>query len=424
MSTAVLIGTLDTKGREYGFVREQLLAAGVEVVTVDVGVLGLPAFEPDITSVEVAEAAGERISNLRFAREGSDTRSVALHAMRSGAIAVVDDLRRAGRCDGIIGLGGSGGSALISAVMRTLPVGLPKVLVSTMASGDISAYVGSSDLCVIHSVTDIAGLNRISRPILANAAHALAGMIAGNAVPRDDDRPAVALTMLGVTTPCVLRIAEHVERAGFDPIVFHAVGSGGRALEQLTADGVFAGVIDVTVKEITDAEFGGVFVAGDQRLRTAGMLGLPQVIVPGAIEVLNFGPFDTVPTRFIDEGRAIVRHNDEVTAVRLSEEELERMAHVLADRVNSATGPTAVVIPSRGFDSYDHVDGPFADELADTHFIESFRRLLEKPSTVLDVDINDPLFADAVAEHFLELVRRTEGETAEHPTSSREGARA
>jgi uncharacterized protein (UPF0261 family) len=408
MSTAVLIGTLDTKGREYAFVRDELEAAGVDVVMVDVGVQGMPAFDPDISAIEVAEAAGQRISNLRFAREGSDTRSVALQAMRKGAIAVVARLVAEGRCDGVLGLGGSGGSALISGVMRTLPLGLPKVLVSTMASGDISAYVGSSDLCVIHSVTDIAGLNRISRPIFANAAHALAGMIGGNTRQRDTGRPAVALSMLGVTTPCVLHIADRLDRAGYDPVVFHAVGSGGRALERLVAEGVFVGVVDVTVKEITDAEFGGVFVAGDERLRTAGRAGLPQVVVPGAIEVLNFGAYETVPTRFIEDGRPLVRHNDEVTAVRLSSPELNRMAQLLAERVNDATGPVAVLIPARGFDSYDHVDGPFADAEADAEFIRVLSASLDHAPDVLDADINDPVFADAVAERFLALVRAEE----------------
>ncbi|WP_314146634.1 Tm-1-like ATP-binding domain-containing protein [uncultured Leifsonia sp.] len=404
MSTAVLIGTLDTKGREYAFVRDQLRAAGADVVVIDVGVLGLPEFEPDISAVEVAEAAGERISNLRFGREGSDTRAVALEAMRRGAVEVVEELRREGRCDGVLGMGGSGGSALISAVLRTLPLGVPKVLVSTMASGDISPYVGSSDMCVFHSVTDIAGLNRISRPVLANAAHALAGMINAPHQYDDEARPAVALTMLGVTTPCVLHVAERLEQAGYDPVVFHAVGSGGRALEQLTGQGVFAAVLDLTVKELTDAEFGGVFNAGDSRMRTAGRLGLPQVIVPGAIEVLNFGAYNTVPQRYVDEGRPIVRHNAEVTAVRLSDDELTRMAETLAERVNAAAGPISVIIPARGFDSYDHVDGPFADPAGDAAFIHQFTKRLSNPATVLDLDINDVAFADAVADAFLRLM--------------------
>lgn len=418
MNTAVLIGTLDTKGREYEYVRDILRTAGAEVVIVDVGVLGLPEVQPDISAAAVAEAAGERISNLRFGREGSDTRAVALHAMRRGAIETVHRLREQGRCDGVLGMGGSGGSALISAVMRSLPLGVPKVLVSTMASGDISAYVGSSDLCVIHSVTDIAGLNRISRPILGNAARALAGMIQGTCRSTVEDRPAVALSMLGVTTPCVLRVSERLEHAGYDPIVFHAVGSGGAALERLLADGVFDGVIDVTVKELTDAEFGGVFVAGDRRLRTAGTLGLPQVVVPGAIEVLNFGAIDTVPQKYLDEKRPVVRHNDEVTAVRLSDAELDRMATILADRVNAARGPISVMIPARGFDSYDHVDGPFANGASDARFIDRLTRRLNSPATVLELDINSTEFADAVADRFLELVQ------LRHVTTTIEGATA
>ncbi|MDO9354994.1 MAG: Tm-1-like ATP-binding domain-containing protein [Solirubrobacteraceae bacterium] len=408
MTTAVLVGTLDTKGREYGFVRDRLRDRGIDVVLIDVGVLGQPTVAPDVSASEVAAAAGAHLDELRFAREGSDTRAVALETMRDGARAIVDSLRRDGRCDGALGLGGSGGSALISAVLRSLPLGVPKVLVSTMASGDVSAYVGASDLCLMHSVTDIAGLNRISRPILSNAAFALAGMLTGRPselVPEpDQDRPAVAVTMLGVTTPAALRVVDRLDEGGFDAITFHAVGSGGRALEQLLDQGVFAGVIDLTVKELTDEHFGGLFRAGDERLRTAGRAGIPQVIVPGAIEVLNFGPLDSVPAGLVDGSRPIVRHNDQVTAVRLSRSELVGMAGVLAARVNASRGPTVVVVPMGGFDGYAQADGPFWNPDDDAAFVDALVGQLTAPPLLIDAHINDKRFADALVDAFHHLV--------------------
>jgi len=403
-STAVLIGTLDTKGREYEFVRSALEGAGLDVVLIDVGVLADPSIPADVSATEVARAADVALDELRFAREGSDTRALALEVMSRGAVAVVADLRAAGRCDGVLGLGGSGGSALLSAVMRSLPLGMPKLLVSTMGSGDVGPYVQSSDLCILHSVTDIAGLNRISRPILRNAAGALAGMIAAASESSAvEQAPAVGVTMLGVTTPAGLRIVERLERAGFDPIVFHAVGSGGRALESLVGEGVLSGVIDLTIKEVTDDLLGGVFVAGPDRLRTAGRLGVPHVVVPGAVEVINFGAFDTVPEQFRDGSRPLVRHNAQVTAVRATPEELLRIADEVAARLNAAVGSVEVLVPRGGFDSYDAPGGPFADPASDAAFIERLVGALRPEITVTTFDshINDAAFADAVADRFI-----------------------
>ncbi|WP_243230026.1 Tm-1-like ATP-binding domain-containing protein [Microbacterium sp. CIAB417] len=404
-ASAVLIGTLDTKGREYAYVRDILTASGVDVVLVDVGVLREPGTAPDIPATEVAAAAGIALAALRGGSEDADGRAAALDAMRRGAIEIVRRLREAGRCDGVLGLGGSGGSALLSAVMRSLPFGVPKVLVSTMASGDVSSYVGVSDLCLIHSVTDIAGLNRISRPILRNAAGALAGMLATPPERMTGDRPAVGVTMLGVTTPCALRVVDRLDEAGMDAVVFHTVGSGGRALESLLASGVLTGVIDLTVKEITDDLLGGVFVAGPERMRTAGRRGLPQVVVPGAVEVINFGAFDTVPEELRDGSRPLIRHNEQVTAVRATREELLRVADEIADRLNQATGRIEVLIPRAGFDSYAAHDGPFADAASDIAFGERLAGRLRAgiPVVWADTDVNDPGFADLVADRYLAL---------------------
>jgi len=291
--------------------------------------------------------------------------------------------------------------------MRAAPFGVPKILVSTMASGDVSTYVGESDMCVMHSVTDIAGLNRVSRQVLENAAGALIGMVNARNRPRPlaDDRLGVGITMLGVTTPGALRVAEQLEQAGYDPVVFHAVGSGGRAMESLLQNGTLGGVVDFTIKELTDATFGGIFAAGPERLRTAGRRGLPRVVVPGAIEVLNFGPIDSVPAHFVDASRPLVRHNAEVTAVRLTSDELAHMGRIVAERLNEGSGPLAVVIPTGGLDSYSVPDGPFYDPASEARFVESLRENLRPAIQVLtvDADINDRKFADFVAETFREL---------------------
>ena len=323
MTTIVLIGTLDTKGREYAYVRDLLREAGVEPLVVDVGVLGDPAFEAEIRAAQVAALGGERLEALRFAREGSDTRAHALAVMGRGAAALVRRLREEGRCDGVLGLAGSGGSAVIAEAMRALPVGVPKLLVSTMAGTSAGVDVGTRDIAVLSPVTDIAGLNRVSRTILGNAASAIAAMASAPARSADADGPLVALTMMGVTTPCVLRVQAGLEENGFETIVFHAVGTGGRALEEMVADGLVDGVCDVTTHELTDHELGGIFDAGPERLAVAGRRGLPFVAVPGATEFVNFGARDTVPPRL--EQRRIVVHNPSVCAVRIDRDEA---AHV------------------------------------------------------------------------------------------------
>lgn len=408
MTTVILLGTLDTKGREYAYLRDRLTTAGVDTTLVDVGVLGDPAVQPDVTAADVAAAAGWSLSQLRQARHDNDARAAAMRVMQDGATTLVHAMMEQGRCDGVLALGGSGGSQLSSGVMRSLPFGLPKLLVSTMVSGDVSAYVGSSDICLMHAVTDIAGLNRISRQVLRNAASAMAGMVTNREVPGQDADapPTVAVTMLGVTTPGVLRVVQRLEAAGFEPIVFHAVGSGGRAMEELLAQGVLSAVIDYTPKEVTDELLGGIFVAGPQRLRTAGRLGRPQVVVPGAVEVLNFGPRESVPPAL--HQRPIVEHNASVTAVRIDADEATRVGHELAARLNEALGPVVVVLPTHGFDSYSAPGGPFEDAELHMALISALRSGLRNGIDVLDVEgnVNDAAFADAVADAFLEVNER------------------
>jgi uncharacterized protein (UPF0261 family) len=410
--TVVLLGTLDTKAREYEFVRDRLAASGIRPHVIDFGVLGEPGFVPDVSAAEVARAGGSALEKLRFSREGSDTRAVALATMERGAASLVRALHDQGRCDGILGLAGSGGSTVISGAMRALPLGVPKLLVSTMASGDVSRFVGTSDICLLHSVTDVAGLNRVSRGILANGVDAMAGMVRGRAQEGEEDsRPLVAITMFGVTTPGVARIQAALEERGFETIVFHAVGSGGRALEQMIADGLIDAVVDYTTSELTDHELGGIFDAGADRLEAAGRRGIPQVVVPGALDVLNFGAEETIPAAYRSPERRLVVHNPSVSAVRVTPEEASRVGRILAEKVNRATGQTAVLLPLRGLSKYSAAGGPWVDPAVDEALFVSIRQTLSPDVRLQEVDanINDPAFADATVTTFeLLWARRAE----------------
>jgi uncharacterized protein (UPF0261 family) len=412
MPTVALPGTLDTKGREYAFVKARLIEAGVTPLVVDFGVLGEPAIEPDISAAEVARHAGADLGELRFQREGTDTRGVALATMERGLIEVLRRLRAEGRCDGVLGLAGSGGSMVISGGMRSLPLGVPKLLVSTMAASvDAGAYVGTRDICIMHSVTDIAGLNRVSRAILSNAAHAMAGMVKEAArIDEVPSKPLIAMTMFGITTPGVLRLVERLEEAGFETIVFHAVGSGGRSMEEMIEEGLIDGVIDYTVSELTDHLLGGIFDAGPERLTAAGRQGIPQVVVPGAIEVLNFGARSTVPAQYDKPERRLIVHNPSVCAVRINREEASQLGTILADKLNRAIGPTAVLLPLNGLDKYEAPpDGPWIDREADAALFEAIRSNLRReiPLTEVEANINDPAFADRVFETFLRLWKQS-----------------
>ena len=298
MPTVLLIGTLDTKAEEYRYVRDRILGAGHQTLVMDLGILSDPPFTPDIPSADVARAGGEEIGVLRARGD----RGSAVDTMQRGACALVPALFAAGRFDGVLGLGGGGGTAMISAAMRTLPVGVPKLMVSTMASGNTTPYVDVKDITLMYSVVDIAGLNPLSRRILGNAAGAIAGMVAegrrNTAEVPARDRPLVAATMFGVTTPAVTAVRQRLERAGFDVLVFHATGTGGRAMEGLIDDGYVAGVVDVTTTEWCDEVVGGVLSAGPDRLGAAGRAGIPQVVSVGALDMVNFGAIETVPERF------------------------------------------------------------------------------------------------------------------------------
>jgi uncharacterized protein (UPF0261 family) len=414
--TVLLPGTLDTKGREYEFARTLLVEHAITPLVIDFGIIGEPPFKPDISAAEVARAGGATLADLRFTREGSDTRVVALETMTRGLIQIVTNLRAENRCSGILGLGGSSGSTVISAAMRTLPLGVPKLLLSTMASGNVAGFVGTKDLYIGSSVTDIAGLNRVSRKLIANAVNAIAGMTLGAAAaPPDSHQPLVAITMFGVTTPGVLRIARHLEEHEFETIVFHAVGSGGRSMEAMIDEGLIDGVIDYTTSELTDDYLGGIFSAGPHRLEAAARRGIPQVVVPGALEVLNFGPRQTLPPIFDVPDRKLIVHNANVCAVRANVCESAELGHIFAEKVNRSTGQTTVILPLKGKDSYEQPpDGPWINPEADRAMYDQIRRTLRPDISLLEIDanINDPVFADATANVFLDLWRSAHPDAA------------
>jgi uncharacterized protein (UPF0261 family) len=399
MATVVLLGTLDTKGTEYGYLRDRLREQGVDVLLVDAGVFE-PWIEADVPREEVAAAAGADVAALAEAGD----RGAAVEVMGRGSAEVVRRLHAEGRLDGILTVGGSGNSSIAAQAMRALPVGVPKLLVSTLASGDTRPYVGASDVTMTYSVVDISGLNRISERILANAAGAIAGM-AKVSVPEGGGRPLVGATMFGVTTPAVTRARERLEELGYEVLVFHATGTGGLSMEALAQGGYLAGVLDLTTTELADDLVGGVLSAGPDRLEAVGELGLPQVVSLGALDMVNFGPRETVPPQF--EERNLYVHNPTVTLMRTTPEECAELGRRIARKLSAATGPTALFVPLRGVSMIATEGGPFHDPAADEALFAALREGLGPNVEVheLDLDVNDPAFADAMANRLHELIQ-------------------
>jgi uncharacterized protein (UPF0261 family) len=394
--TVLLIATLDTKADEMAYVRDLILRRGHGVIVLDPGVLRDPPFAPDVSASAVAEAGGTPLAELR----AKNDRGVALDVMARGAAILATKLHAEGRVHGVLGLGGSCGTAIASAAMRALPFGLPKVMVSTVASGQVGSYVGVKDLTMMYSVVDIAGLNRISRQILANAAGAVSGML-GPAIAVSEDRPLVAATMFGVTTQCVDRLRGAIETAGFEVLVFHATGSGGRAMEELIKAGFIAGVADVTTTEWADELVGGTLAAGPERLDAAVTTGIPQIVSVGALDMVNFGPRDSVPERFRD--RTLYVHNPNVTLMRTTPGECRQLGEIIALKLSRATAPTTLFVPLKGVSALDREGQRFHDPDADAALFDALRRNVGPAVTLVELDlhINDPAFADAMAEQLL-----------------------
>jgi uncharacterized protein (UPF0261 family) len=392
--TVVLLGTLDTKGAEYAFLRDRLLEHGVNVLLVDAGV-NEPSVAPDIGREELAPNVTEPAA--------ADDRSAAVTAMALGAERVVARLHRDGRLDGILALGGSGGSSIATQAMRALPVGVPKLMVSTVASGDTRPYVGAVDVTMMYSVVDIAGVNRVSARIMANAAGAIAGMV-GAEVPQLAEKPLIGASMFGVTTPCVTRARERLEELGYEVLVFHATGAGGQSMEALARGGFLAGVLDATTTELADELVGGVLSAGPHRLEAAGAVGLPQVVSLGALDMVNFGPRETVPPKF--EGRNLYVHNPTITLMRTTPEECGELGRQIGRKLSGAQGPTVLFVPLKGVSMIDVEGQPFYDADADAALLAGLHETLADTVEVheVDTDINDTAFAVAMADRLHELI--------------------
>jgi uncharacterized protein (UPF0261 family) len=384
-------------------VRDRIRARGIDVLLVDAGILGEPLTAPDVTRQEVAVAAGADVEALAAAGD----RAAAIEAMGRGAAEVVLRLDAEGRLDAIGALGGTGGTTLATHAMRRLPVGVPKLMVSTVASGDTSPYVGSTDLTMMYSVVDVAGLNRISVRILANAAGTLVGMATEPVPALEQVRPLVAASMWGITTPCVTRARERLEELGYDVLVFHQTGTGGRSMEELIQTGLVEGVLDVTPTELVGEIAGGVWPAGPERLEVAGRLGIPQVVSLGGLDLIALGPPDPLPEAF--RARWIYHHDEHMAAARTTAEESTLLAAVIARKLNAATGPVALFVPLRGFSPLSVPGAEFHDAAADAALVEGLRELID-PSHVemceLECDINDPALAVAMAERLVELIAR------------------
>jgi uncharacterized protein (UPF0261 family) len=410
MATVVLVGTLDTKEQEYRWLRDQLAATGCDVTIVDVGTFSQGAGLADVGAQAVAEAAGADLEALRDARD----RGTAMEAMATGAARVVRRLYDRGGLHAVLAVGGSSGSAVAARALRGLPIGVPKLLVSTMASGDVGPYVGEADVTLMYSVVDISGLNSISRAVLGNAAAAVAGMAQryeqnlAEPAPQEENR-LIGASMFGVTTPAVDEAREHLTGLGYEVIVFHATGSGGRAMEALADSGLLTGVLDLTTTELADDLVGGVLSAGPHRLEAAGRRGIPQVVSVGALDMVNFGPRESVPDRF--EDRRLYVHNPTVTLMRTTPAEMATLGTRIAEKLVGASGPVEVFLPTRGVSAIDVAGGPFEDAEADAACFAAITKGLAGSGVAVhevEAAINDPGFGRRAAQALHELITRAD----------------
>ena len=402
MATVVAIGTLDTKGAEYDYLCRRLREHGVDVILVDAGVLGEPTGTADITRAEVAQAAGAEIGQLA----ASGDRGAAVEMMSRGAAVIVGRLQEEGRLDAVVGMGGSGGTSLVTHAMQQLPVGVPKLVLSTVAAGNTRPYVGAVDIAMMHSVVDVAGVNQISARIIGNAAAAVAGMAKAEAPKLGEARPLIGASMFGVTTPCVTAARERLEELGYEVLVFHQTGTGGQSMEELVRAGFVTGLLDATTTELCDELVGGVLPAHPKRLEVAGSLGVPQVVSLGALDMVNFGPMETVPQIF--RTRNLHVHNPTVTLMRTTPEECAELGERIARKLSSATGPTALFVPLRGVSMIAMEGQPFHDPDADSALFSAVRENLGPNVELheLDTDINDPSFAIAMADRLHGMLSR------------------
>lgn len=400
--TVALIGTLDTKGPEFDFIKEILEKEGLDTFVIDVGVTGKPYFEPEITNHQVAKYADVTIEELIEKQD----RGYALLKMMQGARKILLELYNAGKIHGVLSLGGSGGTSVATYAMRALKVGVPKLMVSTLASGDTRPYVGEKDITMMYSVVDISGINRLSAKILSNAAYAMIGMMKNEDI-KVQDKPLIAATMFGVTTEAVESAREFMESYGYEVLVFHATGAGGRAMEDLIESGYIKGVLDLTTTELADELVGGVLSAGEHRLEAASRMNIPQVVSVGALDMVNFGPIETVPENFKD--RKLYAHNSTVTLMRTTIEENKKLGEILSKKLNKSNGKTALYLPVKGISAIDKENMIFEGKEEDKALFESIRLHLDKEKVeIVEMKnhINDREFALAMARKLISMINK------------------
>lgn len=399
----VILGTLDTKGEEFKFIKDIIEAQGMATLVINAGVLGKPHFQPDIANTQVAEAGGTELAELIAAND----RGRAIDVMMKGSAKIMADLEKQGVIGAVISLGGTAGTTIGTHAMQSLSVGVPKLMVSTVASGDTRPYVGNKDITMMYSVVDISGINTISSKILANAAFAVAGMAKGTTPVLEQEKPLLAATMFGVTTPCVTTAREYLESKGYEVLVFHATGAGGGSMEDLITAGFIKGVLDITTTEWCDELVGGVFNAGPHRLEAAGKMGIPQVVSTGALDMVNFGAMDTVPEQF--KGRNLYKHNATVTLMRTTVDENRQLGQIIADKLNMTTGPTALFLPLKGVSLIDAEGQPFYGPEEDQVLFDTLRANINKDKVELiemDANINDEPFALAMAKKLIDMLEK------------------
>ena len=397
MATIAVLGTLDSKGKEHAFLADHIRSHGHEVLLIDLGTGGDPEITPDIDRFEVAAAAGLDLQSLIDRQD----RGECVVAMSKAAPVTVAKLAQDGRIDGIISLGGGGGTALATAAMRALPLGFPKLMVSTLASGNTAHYIGETDIAMMPSIVDVQGLNRVSKGVFARAAGAICGMVDAK-VDESETKPLIVCSMFGNTTDCIDHATPIFEAAGYEVLVFHATGTGGRTMEKLIESGAVSGVYDVTTTEWADELCGGTLSAGSTRLDAAGKAGVPAVVAPGCLDMANFGEKESVPAKF--DGRNFYIHNPQVTLMRTTAEECAELGKILAEKVNAYTTPVEIFIPKGGISVISREGQAFHDPAADEALFAALHEHAKVPVHDHAEDINDKAFAEAAAKRLLELI--------------------
>lgn len=403
MKTIAVAGTFDTKGKEFLYVKELIEELGLKTYMINTGVFN-SEIEVDVSNKEIAKEAGYDIDDIVSRRD----RAMATEALSKGMELLIPRLYAEGKFDGIISFGGSGGTSLVTPAMRALPIGVPKMMVSTMASGNVSQYVGTSDIIMMPSIVDVAGLNKISKTIFKNAVLAIAGMVGmADKIKKveEDEKPLIAATMFGVTTPCVDFAKEYLEERGYEVLVFHATGTGGKTMESLIDAGFFKGVLDITTTEWCDEIVGGVLGAGPNRLEAAGRNHVPQVVSVGALDMVNFGPIDTIPEKF--KSRNLYKHNPTVTLMRTTVEENIKFGQKIAEKLNASFGKTVLILPLKGVSMIDAPGQPFYGSKEDEALFDTLKNNIDKDKVnivEMDNNINEKAFAQRAAEELIKML--------------------